>query len=130
MIPIHPPGLRDIEEICKQGESALANRIMTKPYRLLQVVAVSVGVVSALDLSGCKAPSSDVLKLGPDTYRISTNAPPVRGGSVEAKRIALSQATEICANSGKEAFVTNFKTSQNNAEVYFRCADRPKLKQP
>ena len=106
---------------------------MTKLCRLPRVIAVSVGVVSAVGISACSTPpSSDVLKLGPDTYRISTNVPPVRGGSVEAKRIALTQANEICANSGKETFVIDFKTSKNNAEVNFRCADRglPKLQQP
>ena len=105
---------------------------MTKLYRLPRVIAVSVGVVSAVDISACSTPSSDVVKLGPDTYRISTSAPPVRGGSVEAKKIALSQANEICANSGKETFVIDFKTSKNTAEVNFRCADRglPKLQKP
>jgi hypothetical protein len=93
-------------------------------YHLPRVVAVSVGVVSAVDISACRTPSSEVVKLGPDTYRISTSAPPVRGGSVEAKRIALSQADDFCSKIGKETFVTDFKTSKNNAEVNFRCEDR------
>jgi hypothetical protein len=91
---------------------------------LLWVVAVSVGVVSAVYISACTTPSSEVVKVGPDTYRISTSAPAVRGGSVEAKRIALSQANDFCEKIGKQAFVTDFKSSKNNAEVDFRCEDR------
>jgi hypothetical protein len=93
-------------------------------YHLPRVVAVSVGVVSAVYISACTTPSSEVVKLGPDTYRISTSAAAVRGGSVEAKRIALSQANDFCEKIGKQAFVTDFKTSKNYAEVDFRCEDR------
>jgi hypothetical protein len=88
------------------------------------VVAVSIGFVAALDISACGTPSSDVIKLSPDTYKISTSVPPVRGGSVEAKRMALSQAGEFCAKSGKEAFVIDFKTSENHAEANFHCVDK------
>ena len=99
---------------------------------LARVIAVSVGIVSAITISACKTPSSEISKLGPDTYNISANAPPARGGSGEAKRIALSEANEFCAKSGREAFVTNIKTSKNHAEVDFRCEaeGQPKLQQP
>jgi hypothetical protein len=105
---------------------------MTKLYQLPPVIAVSVAIVSAVGISACKTPSSNLSELGPDTYNISTSAPPARGGSVEAKRIALSEADAFCAKSGKEAFVTNFKTSKNHAEVTFRCEEegQPKLRQP
>ena len=105
---------------------------MTKLYRLPQVIAVSVGFVSAIAISACSTPSSDITKLAPDTYNIVTSAPPARGGSAEAKRIALSDANEFCAQSGKETFVTNIKTSKNHAEVDFRCEEQgqPKLQQP
>jgi hypothetical protein len=92
---------------------------MTKRYHVPRVLVVSVAIVSAVDISACKTPTSDVLKLGPDTYRISTSAPPIRGGAVEAKRLALSEANDICANSGKETFVVSYKTSENNAEGKF-----------
>lgn len=95
---------------------------------MLRVVAISLGIAFAVGLSACGTPSSDVVKLGPDSYSISASAPPVRGGSVEAKRIALSQATEFCAKNGKEAFVTEFKTSKNHAEVNFRCEEGVQLK--
>ncbi|HEX6950507.1 MAG TPA: hypothetical protein VF127_12980 [Nitrospira sp.] len=101
-------------------------------YRLPRVIAVSVGILSAIAISACKTPSSDISKLGPDTYIISTSAPAARGGAVEAKRIALSEAIEFCAQSGKGAFVSNIQTSKNHAEVNFRCEaeGQPKLQQP
>lgn len=107
-------------------------RIRVKLYQWPRVVAVSVGVVSAVEISACGTASSEVLKLGPDTYRISTSAPPVRGGSVEAKRMALTQADDFCAKIGKEAFVTDLNISKNKAEVDFRCedSDLPKLQPP
>ena len=94
---------------------------MTQLYHFPRVIAVSVAIVSAVGISACKTPSSNLSELGPGTYRVSTSAPTARGGSVEAKRIALSEADAFCAKSGKEAFVTNFKTSKNHAEVTFRC---------
>ena len=104
---------------------------MTK-HRLPRVIAVSIGIVLVVVISACTTPSSEVSKLGPDTYNISTSAQPVRGGSVEAKRIALSEADAFCAKSGKQAFVTNLKTSKNHAEVTFRCEEegQPKLQKP
>jgi hypothetical protein len=104
---------------------------MRKPSRLPRVIAVTVGM-SAVVISACGTPSSDITKIGADSYNVSTSAAPARGGSVEAKRIALSEATAFCAKSGKEAFVTNFKTSKNHAEVDFRCEDegQPKRQQP
>lgn len=90
-------------------------------YRLARVFAISVGIVSAVHISACGTSSSEVSQLGPDTYNIVTSAPPLRGGSVEAKTAALSGASALCARSGKEAFVTTIKTSKNHAEVSFRC---------
>lgn len=90
-------------------------------HRLGRVLAVSVGIVSTVHISACGTASSEVSQLGPDTYNIVTSAPPLRGGSVEAKTAALSEANALCARSGKEAFVTNVKTSKNHAEVSFRC---------
>ena len=80
--------------------------------------------------------SSGVLKLGPDTYTTSTAASPIRGGSGEARRIALSEANEYCGQLGKEIFVTNFRTSfqegAGKAEVTFHCLSKgdPGLQRP
>ena len=105
---------------------------MTNLYHWARVTAVGVGIVAVIVISSCKTPSSDVSQLGPDTYNISTSASSVRGGSVEAKKIALSEATAFCARNGKEAFVINFKTSKNHAEVTFRCeaGGQPNVQQP
>ena len=91
--------------------------------QVLGVVAVSVLLLFAIGISACGSSSSDVVKLGPDTYHLSVTSPPTRGGSVEAERLALSQANEICANSGKEAFVTEVKISKNTADINFHCAN-------
>ena len=93
------------------------------------VLAVSVVVTLALGISACRSSSSNVVKLGPDTYHLSVESPPVRGGSVEAQRLALSEANDICAKNGKEAFVTEVITSKNTAEVKFHCVNGgvPKL---
>jgi hypothetical protein len=96
---------------------------MAEMYRLRRVLAVCVGIVSAVHISACRTASSEVSQLGPDTYNVATHAAPVRGGSVEAQRIALSEANAFCAKSGKEAFVTDVKTSKNHAEVTFRCEE-------
>lgn len=97
--------------------------IITEFNRLPQVLAVTAGIVSAVFLSACTTPSIDISTLGPDTYNISTSARPIRGGSVEALKVALSEADALCAKSGKQAFVTTFKTSKNHAEVTFRCEE-------
>ena len=97
--------------------------IVTNLYRLPRVIAVTVGILLSVFLSACTTPSIDITKLGPDTYNISTSARPIRGGSVEALKVALSEADALCAQSGKQAFVTTFKTSKNHAEVTFRCEE-------
>jgi len=67
------------------------------------------------------------VKMGPDTYTVSAAAAPARGGSSEARKIALTAANEHCAQMGKEILVTNVDTATTNiygagsAEVTFRC---------
>jgi hypothetical protein len=63
--------------------------------------------------AGC-AHSSGVLKMDPDTYTVSAAAAPARGGSSEARKIALSAANEHCAQMGKEIQVTNVNTATTN----------------
>ena len=112
-------------------ESTLG-RVMTKTHRLPRMIAVSLGILSAANIFACRTSSSEFSQLGRDTYNISTSAPSARGGSIEARKIALSEADAYCAKSGKQAFVTDFKTSKNHAEVTFRCEEegQPKLQQP
>jgi hypothetical protein len=84
------------------------------------------------------AQSSGILKMGPDTYTISASAAPARGGSSEARKIALSEANQHCAQMGREILVTNVGTATTNiygagtAEVTFRCLVKgdPELQRP
>ena len=84
--------------------------------------------VSFATLSGCSS-SSGVLKVGPDTYTISTSASPAKGGIPAAKRIAYQEAASECISKGNlEVFVLSEKSSSPtwtegmaNVEVNFRC---------
>lgn len=82
-----------------------------------------------LIVSGC-ANSSGVLELAPDTYNITVEAAPARGGAVGAKKIALQEANTHCTSQGKRLVVQNFQTSQNHvgfgsytgiADITFMC---------
>jgi len=73
-------------------------------------------------LVGCSTHSSGVLKVGPDTYTVSTSAGPWAGGIVEAKRMALSEANQYCAQQGKDIFVISKEDPRMGpTEVTFRC---------
>jgi hypothetical protein len=102
----------------------------------LQMKIVALSVIS-VSLVGC-AQSSGVLKLGPDTYTVSAAAAPARGGSSEARKIALTEANQHCTVMAKEILVTNVVTATTNvhgagsAEVTFRCLalGDPELQRP
>ena len=107
--------------------------VRRNPYmRLLLAFAVII-------LAGCiPTQSSGVLKLGPDTYTTSAAAVPERGGSIEARKVALTEANEYCAQLGKEILVANIGTATANqygrgqAEITFRCLAKgdPQLQRP
>lgn len=92
---------------------------------------------ASLLLAAC-AQSSGVLKMGPDTYSASAAAAPARGGYSEARKLALSDANQYCAQMGKEILVTNIGTATTNvygagsADVTFRCLAKgdPELQRP
>lgn len=89
-------------------------------------MAIVTACLACLLLAGC-AQSSGVLKMSADTFTISAAAAPARGGSSEARKIALAEANQHCAQMGKEILVTNIGTATTNvygagsAEVTFRC---------
>jgi hypothetical protein len=58
-------------------------------------------VVLCAALGGC-ASSTGILPAGPDTYTISERFAPIRGGSDEAERSALTKANEFCAQQGRQ----------------------------
>lgn len=70
------------------------------------------------------------MKMGPDTYRVTTIAAPLRGGSAGAQTLALEEANKYCTGMDKEIFVTNVgHRDLNNAgagssDVTFRCLDK------
>lgn len=93
-------------------------------------------VVSALVVAACSN-SSGVLKMGPDTFSISTEASFGKGGIPAAKKIAYQEAGEECSKRGMEIFVLNersagttFTDGMAKAELTFRClrADDPEFK--
>lgn len=98
---------------------------------------IAVASIACVLFAGC-AQSSGVLKMGPDTYTVSAAAAPARGGSSEARKIALTEANQHCAQMGKEILVTNVGTATTNiygagsAEVTFRCLTKgdPELQRP
>lgn len=87
---------------------------------------------------GACAQSSGVLKMGPDTYTVSSAAAPARGGYSEARKIALAEANQYCSSQGKEILVTNVNTATINAfgagsaDITFRCLSKgdPELARP
>lgn len=88
-------------------------------------------------IAGC-ATNSGVLKLGPDTYTITTQNSPARGGTSGATRSALVAANKHCASLGKEILVTNTTSRTTNihgageAAITFQCLDKddPGLQRP
>ena len=90
--------------------------------RKFGVVALFAG------LAGC-ASSTGILPAGPDTYTISERYAPIRGGSDEAQRDALTKANEYCSQQGRQFVPSNMApsagiTNPNTATGYsvtFKC---------
>jgi hypothetical protein len=78
--------------------------------------------------AGC-AHSTGILPAGPDTYTISERVAPLRGGGAEAERSALTQASDFCAQQGRQFVPNNMGQSGNLTNpsgptgytVTFRC---------
>jgi hypothetical protein len=91
-------------------------------------------IIAALLIGGC-ATSTGVLPAGPDTYTITEKFAPIRGGSDEAEKDALSKASDYCAQKGREFVPNNMGPAgpilnPNGYTVTFRCllADDPAVK--
>lgn len=88
-------------------------------------------------LAAC-AQSSGVHKMGPDTYSVSVQAAPARGGSAGARNVAFTEANEKCNQEGKEILVKNVSSSRINNigagsfEMTFQCLAKgdPDLQRP
>lgn len=68
----------------------------------------SVG--TAVLLSSC-AESTGILPMGPDTYTVTENYAPVRGGAATAEKVALTEANRYCQQQGKVFVATNMQKS-------------------
>ena len=89
------------------------------------------GIV-VLALAGCSTPS-DVVKTGPDAYRVRPDAGP--GASrrdADIKEYGTKRAYEYCDAEGKHAVITITQSTDwhlfrmPSAEVRFVCEDQPR----
>lgn len=92
-----------------------------------------VGALALVLLSGCT--DSGPIKVGPDTYTISTRVP--FGGPASAKGQALKEANVFCESQGREILLNHMQASEcalhggcGEAEIYFFCLAKgdPQLK--
>lgn len=92
-----------------------------------------LGAVVLAMLAGCA--DSGPMKVGPDTYTISTRVP--FGGPASAKGQALKEANAFCESQGREILLDHMQASEcalhggcGEAEIYFFCltAGDPQLK--
>ena len=90
-------------------------------------IIITISVITLLLSIGCTR-SSGILELSKNTYNISTEAAPIDGGVIGAKREALTQASKYCQSMGKVIFVQNWQTqsissgfSTGMADLTFSC---------
>ena len=86
---------------------------------------VAVALLLASSLPGC-AWQSDAMKMGEDTYQVSANASPARGGITGAREMALGNANKKCDELQKKITVTDIKSeyafpANGVATVTFTC---------
>jgi hypothetical protein len=88
---------------------------------------IGVALLCAV-LAGC-ASSTGILPAGPDTYTISERYAPLRGGSDEAQRSAVTKANEFCTQQGRQFVPNNMgqtagmmdRNTTTGYTVTFRC---------
>lgn len=91
----------------------------------MKLHSILIGSLIAPLSAGC-AWQSQALKLGEDTYQVSANASPARGGVTGAREMALSNANEKCDSLKKKITVTDIKTewafpTNGVATITFTC---------
>ena len=82
-------------------------------------------LVFAAGLAAC-AWQSEALKMGEDTYQVSANASPARGGVTGAREMALTNANKKCDDLKRQITVVDVKTeyafpANGVATVTFTC---------
>ena len=88
--------------------------------------------------AGC-ATSTGVLKLGPDTYKMTSYRAPIIGGMTGAEEEVLVEANKHCEGQGKQVYVQSSRAlagtpgqpSLGGFEAIFQCLSGtdPRLKQ-
>jgi hypothetical protein len=100
-----------------------------------QLLAAALIFLSFLGLSACT--DTGPIKIGPDTYTISTRVP--FGGPASAKGQALQEASTFCQSEQREMLLDHVQSSEcalhggcGEAEIYFYCltSDDPQLRRP
>jgi len=81
--------------------------------------------LAAVALTSC-AWQSEALKMNNDTWQVSANASPARGGITGAREMALRNANKKCDSLGKKITVTDVQTehafpANGVATVTFTC---------
>lgn len=90
----------------------------------LIILILTVGV-----LGGCMR-TGDILKMGPDTYSVSSYRAPIFGGASGAQSNAIKEANAHCESIGKEIIVSNTHKVYSRhkmggtSEITFMCLDR------
>ena len=87
----------------------------------------AIGLI-VLALAGCSTPS-DIVKTGPTTYRVRTDAGGSTPSDADIKSRGIARANEFCAAQGKRAVIDIGQSqgwhlwSVQTAEVRFFCDD-------
>ncbi len=98
-------------------------------------VKLTIFCTALLALAGCT--DTGPIKIGPDTYTISTRV--ALGGPASAKGEALQEANTFCGSQGKEILLNHVDSSEcalhggcGEAEIMFYCLapGDPQLKRP
>ncbi len=84
-------------------------------------------------LTGCV--SSGVLEMGPNTYTITVQRPPMAGGVAAAKGEAMKEAKDYCANQFQKVLVQRYVDQPgypSTSSITFMCLnpDDPELQRP
>jgi hypothetical protein len=76
--------------------------------------------------------SSGAMPVGPDTYVITSRAPPVAGGSMTAETNAISEANAYCQGLGRQMVMMSDQNGGVQSRISFRCLapGDPELKRP
>ena len=94
-----------------------------------------LGAALILSVQGCGTTGS-VLKMGPDTYRVSASKHNMAGGAPAAESNALNLANSYCERQGKEVLVTSTSSDFDRPfytySATFQClsANDPGLHRP